>query len=335
MAGCSGRRLWLITGLGLALLVAPATASAQVRNDDEFYSLLTAQSVAAPPAPAKVVQRPRRQTPAVAEPIPDTKDDAASLLTLAKPEVQTTSVPVPTDRQPTLVTALHSLSPITLAMIVAAILASCLILWIGTPLPCLVCGHRRSSKSVRFSEDEKRWVGHCKSCGKRLARRDGVWKLAEPTWRRPEVLQRTPADHPSTPFRLVVAVGPEPMDGAEIERIEWPLPDKKQPQSNGERLPLERRAQAIVSSLMDDIDPGAVPTPGTRGALFSVVDELRARCAKDEWTLCAEKISIRMQELERALQRGDDDEASLARGDLKSLAGKWMDARVPAIAEAE
>ena len=42
-----------------------------------------------------------------------------------------------------------------------------------------------------------------------------------------------------------------------------------------------------------------------------------------------------MQELERALQRGDGDEATLARGDLKTLAGKWMDARIPAIAEAD
>lgn len=327
-------RLWLIRGLGLTLLVAPATASAQVRNDDEFYSLLTAQSAARPPAPAKVAKPARQQIPAVAEPIPNPKDNAVSLLTLAKPDIQTVSVPAP-DRRPALLTALLSLSPITLAMIVAGILASCLILWVGTPLPCLVRGHRRSSKSVRFSEDEQRWVGHCKSCGKALARREGAWKLAEPTWRRPEVLQRPAPDRAPAPCRPVAAVEPEPVDAAEVARIEWPLPKNKDPRSNGERLPLEHRAQAVVSRLMDDADTGVVPTPGTRGALFSVLDELRARCAKDEWTLCAEKISIRMQELERALQRGDDDKASLARGDLKALAGQWMDARVPATAETD
>lgn len=335
MAGCSGVRLWLITSLGLTLLMAPATSSAQVRNDDEFYSLLTAQSDAPPRAPVKVAKPVRRQSPAVADPIPTPKDEAPSLLTLAKPEIQPAPMPVPTDRQSTFATALLSLSPITLAMIVAGILASCLVVWLGTPLPCLVRGHRRSSKSVRFNEDEQRWVGHCKSCGKRLARRDGVWKLAEPTWSRPEVLQRpAPAHSPALP-RLVAAVEPEPVDAAEVARIEWPLPENKEPQSNVERLPLEHRAQAVASRLMDDTDTGVAPTPGTRGALFSVVDELRARCAKDEWTLCAEKISIRMQELERALQRGDGDEASLARGDLKTLAGKWMDARIPAIAEAD
>lgn len=335
MAGCSGVRLWLITSLGLMLLMAPATSSAQVRNDDEFYSLLTAQSDAPPPAPVKVAKPVRRQSPAVADPIPTPKDEAPSLLTLAKPEIQLAPMPVPTDRQSTFATALLSLSPMTLAMILAGILASCMILWVGTPLPCLIRGHRRSSKSVRFSEDEQRWVGHCKSCGKRLARREGAWKLAEPIWRRPEVLQRPAPHHAPAPCRLVETLEPEPVDAGEVARIEWPLPENIEPQSNGEPLPLENRAQAVVSRLMDDADTGLVPTPGTRGALFSVVDELRARCAKDEWTLCAEKISIRMQELERALQRGDDDEASLARGDLKSLAGKWMNARVPAIAEAD
>ena len=48
--------------------------------------------------------------------------------------------------------------------------------------------------------------------------------------------------------------------------------------------------------------------------------------ASIDTTGLAEKISIRMQQLETALQRGDETEAKLARNELKTLAGEWVDA---------
>ena len=335
MSGCSGMRLWLIIGLGLTLVAASGTASGQIRNDDELYSLLTAQSSAPPGAPTKAVRPGHSESTEVVGQPSDPKGGAASLMTAAEPVVQPLPLPVPESRQHTLVSTLLSLSPITWAMIVAAIAAFGALLWTATPLPCLVLGHRRSSKSVRFNEDQQRWVGHCKSCGKQLARREGVWKAAEPTWRKPEVVQDPPVDRSFGDHCLVAGSSSGPLDAVPVQVVEWPLRGKSEPQPNHERAPLAHRAREIVSRVADDGGTRATPTPGTRGALFSVVDELRARCTTDEWTLCAEKISIRMQELERALRHGDKSEATLARGDLKALAGKWIGARAPANAEAD
>lgn len=334
MARSSGMRLCLITGLGITLLVASGLASAQVQNDDQFYSLLTAQSSGLPPiTSAKPASRGQLKSTKVADQSRDASAGPASLMNAAGPETQSAPIPPPGERQGTITSTLLSLTPATWAMLLAAVAAFGALLWAATPLPCLVLGHRRSSKSVRFDPDEQRWVGHCKSCGKRLARREGIWRPTPPTWRKPQVLLGPDLSIATSHCKLVAKSGP--VDTGEATAVEWPLPELNEPQSGAERLPLEHRAQAVVSRLMDDATADSVPTPGTRGALFSVVDELRSRCAKDEWTLCAEKISIRMQELEKALQQGDNNEATLARGDLKALAGRWKDARLPVSAEAD
>jgi hypothetical protein len=86
----------------------------------------------------------------------------------------------------------------------------------------------------------------------------------------------------------------------------------------------ENRTHTIVQRLLDDVLGGnAAPPPGARGALFFVVDELRASPGMDEQTRRAEEFSIMMQQLERALQRGDENEATFARRELKALAGEW------------
>jgi hypothetical protein len=244
-------------------------------------------------------------------------------------------------REQTIMGMLLSFSPITWAVIVAGIVALGAILWAATPLPCLLLGHRRCSRSVRFVDHEQRWVGNCKSCGIALVRdAKGTWKRAKVTWRKPEVrpepvqyssrVEEVSAEagvqpvHLDTELEAVPRVLPEPVLNGQASLIEWPVRAR-----NDEPIapsPVEQRAQTIASQLLDDVDCGSMPTPGTRGALFSVVDELRARCARDEHTLCAEKISIRMQQLETALQRGDETEAKLARNELKTLAGEWVDA---------
>jgi hypothetical protein len=340
-----GMRLWLSAGIFLALSVAPSTASAQdnpgaVRSDDQFYSLLTSPATAAPVA-SKTLNSGRSESAARGTQGTELKESPSPIVASAADIPTSASLPLPMGREQTIMGMLLSFSPITWAVIVAGIVALGAILWAATPLPCLLLGHRRCSRSVRFVDHEQRWVGNCKSCGIALVRdAKGTWKRAKVTWRKPEVrpepvqyssrVEEVSAEagvqpvHLDTELEAVPRVLPEPVLNGQASLIEWPVRAR-----NDEPIapsPVEQRAQTIASQLLDDVDCGSMPTPGTRGALFSVVDELRARCARDEHTLCAEKISIRMQQLETALQRGDETEAKLARNELKTLAGEWVDA---------
>ena len=264
----------------------------------------------------------------------------AELATYAKrsppvPEVSTPStarsIPAPAYDRESLADTLLTLSPTIWGMIILGLALSAVLLWVVTPLPCLLLGHRRSSKSVRFSDHEDRWLGNCKSCGVLLSRdRQGAWRRAKPTWRRPEIVSgsqvmRWPiaedASHAAQePDRAIMAFD----RGRNVPVTHSVGANDQERQSSGEAVPVEHRAQMLVSQLLGDVKERNALAPGTRGALFSVVDELRARCATDENTLCAEKISVRMQQLECALQGGDEQEAKLVRRDLRSLAQEWV-----------
>lgn len=296
MARCSGMRLWLIAGLGLPLLIFSGAAFAQVRNDDEFYSLLTNQSTA--PAIPDRVEPPRGKTTELARSAPDA--ESASSLPTPSANQPPPPPPPPIERQQALMSALLSLSPISWVMILVAIGALGALLWAATPLPCLVLGHRRYSRTVRFDEHEQRWVGQCKSCGKLLARREGKWRSAHATWHKPQIVRSSTPNRPSRDYEVANNALREPV-AYDLPIVEWPLRDESRRQSNGLPAPVRGKTPVVVSQLVDDVGSATAADGGS--ALFSAADKLRARCAADEQALCTEKIAMRMQQLGIALQR--------------------------------
>jgi len=331
-----GVGLWMRSALSLAvfsaLLAAPETARAQrdapyTDSNGFFFSTLADPQGNQTAGPAK--SSGKAIDPAVsAEIATDTKRPLAVAGVNTAPAAP--SIPAPAYRGESLADVFLALSPIIWGMILIGFALAAVLLWVVTPLPCLLLGHRRSSKSVRFNDHEDRWVGNCKSCGVLLSRdRQGSWRRAKPTWRRPEIvsgpeMMRWPvADVPRRTHAADPAIV-ESGRGRDVPVTHNAAFNDRGFQSNGQAVPVEFRAQKLVSQLLEDVKQRNAPAPGTRGALFSVVDELRARCATDEHTLCAEKISIRMQQLECALQGGDEQEAKLARRDLSALAKEWV-----------
>ncbi len=263
--------------------VVPATASDPVLGEGSRVSSVASANGSAPPAPDAAPSPPDAVAPTGS-----------------------------TDDRPAIIVKALAVEPGTWAIVFLAMALGGLLLWASTPLHCLLFGHRRSKMSVRFDEQEQRWVGNCKSCRTLLAR-DGAG-----AWRRAGSVKPRPIPQQPREQEPIFVFAPERKRPAEH-------PERVPASVNRERpaVPLEVNVESVVSRLLDDVRGGSVPMPGTRGALFSVVDELRARVGPNEHTLCAEKISIRMQQLECALQRGDKKEAKLARRDLNTLAGEW------------
>ena len=233
-----GMRLWLSAGIFLALFVAPSTALAQdnpgaVRSDDQFYSLLTSPATAAPVA-SKTLNSGRSESAARGTQGTELKELPSPIVASAADIPTSASLPLPMGREQTIMGMLLSFSPITWAAIVAGIVALGAILWAATPLPCLLLGHRRCSRSVRFVDHEQRWVGNCKSCGIALVRdAKGTWKRAKVTWRKPEVLPE-PVQYSSRVEEVSAEAGVQPVHlDTELEAV--PRKSCQSPFSTGRR----------------------------------------------------------------------------------------------------
>lgn len=319
MAASQCSRLSLRVALLLALTLTPRIVSAQdaasVSMDSDFYRAVTTST-----APTTTNSSPTPE-PLLGAKAPETNPlaDQAAGDAAAAPAPKAPSSPAAApreDQRPAFIVWILSVPRGTWAILVLSIVVGGFLLWAQTPLPCLLLGHRRSKMRVRFSDQHQRWVGNCKRCNMLLVRdARGGWKSAKGARVHPTPVERRRAEEAPTfvfaPERKgrSVTVEQTPPRGEETSR---------------EFVPVEVKARSIASQLLDDVRGRTVPTRGARGALFSVVDELRARVGPDEHTLCAEKISIRMQQLESALQRGDEKEAKSARCHLKTLAGEWM-----------
>jgi hypothetical protein len=319
MAAGQSSRSSLRVALLLALLLTPQMLSAQdaasVPMDSDFYRAVTTSTTPTPtnssPTPEPLLGAKAPETNPLADQAPG---DVA-----AAPTPNVSRVPAAAsrkDQRPPFIVWILSVPRGTWAILVLSIVVGGFLLWAQSPLPCLLLGHRRSKMRVRFSDQHQRWVGNCKRCNTLLVRdARGGWKSAKGARVHPTPVERRRAQEAPTfvfaPVRKERSVTVE----------ETP---RRAEETNREFVPVEVKARSIASQLLDDARGGTVPTPGARGALFSLVDELRARVGPDEHTLCAEKISIRMQQLECALQRGDAKEAKSARRDLKTLAGEWM-----------
>jgi hypothetical protein len=191
---------------------------------------------------------------------------------------------------------------------------------------CLLFGHRRSRKRARFTEEQQRWISNCKRCRAPLARDpSGVWLRARgaPVRGDPLAAPAPPASaraDPGAPCATDLAA-PHPRRPPHIPELK---PSAPGPYPSGHAKDCDPdRARNIVDGLLKDVLGGSAAPPGAKAALFSVVDELRSSRGMDEHTELAEKISIKVQQLECALQRRDQGQEKLARGALKQLARQW------------
>lgn len=318
MAARQCSRSSLRVALLLALLVTPHMLSAQdaasVPMDSDFYRAVTTSTSptsTSNPTPEPLLGAKAPETNPLAD------HAAGDVAAAPTPSVLRTPAAAPReDQRPALIVWILSVPRGTWAILVLSIVGGGFLLWTQSPLPCLLLGHRRSKMRVRFSDQHQRWVGNCKRCNTLLVRdARGGWKSAKGARVHPTPVERRRADEART-----FVFAPERKE----RRVSVEETPPRVEETNREFVSVEVKARSIASQLLDDVRGGTVPTQGARGALFSVVDELRARVGPDEHTLCAEKISIRMQQLECALQRGDAKEAKSARRDLKTLAGEWM-----------
>ncbi len=90
----------------------------------------------------------------------------------------------------------------------------------------------------------------------------------------------------------------------------------------------ESDSNAGVYRVLDQLLIGPAVPPGVKGAMFSIVDSLRASNAPLEDRRAAEAISIEIHKLETALALSDKPAIDDARATLKTLAGSWLQRRV-------
>lgn len=87
-------------------------------------------------------------------------------------------------------------------------------------------------------------------------------------------------------------------------------------------------AHVGVYRVLDEVLSSTAVPPGIKGALFSIIDQLRASSCPDGSVLRAERISLEIHKLESALRVADQRAAKCARDELKSLAVAWLKTRV-------
>jgi hypothetical protein len=87
-------------------------------------------------------------------------------------------------------------------------------------------------------------------------------------------------------------------------------------------------ARAVAYQVLDQVLADQAVAAGARGAMFSVVDSLRANSAPIGEVRRAERISIELHKLQWARQQRDDEAPAAALDALKTLAVSWLDARI-------
>lgn len=85
---------------------------------------------------------------------------------------------------------------------------------------------------------------------------------------------------------------------------------------------------ASIYQLLDRVIATASVPTGARGAIFKIVDHLRSHAPRSDELFKAERISIELHKLELALTSRHVEAANLARYNLKTLAGDWLNSRI-------
>jgi hypothetical protein len=87
-------------------------------------------------------------------------------------------------------------------------------------------------------------------------------------------------------------------------------------------------ARSVVYQVLDQVLADQTVAPWSRGAIHSVIDELKGHSAASDDLRRAESISIALHKLEWALRRCDSVGSKAAIAELKSLAFSWLDSRI-------
>ena len=90
----------------------------------------------------------------------------------------------------------------------------------------------------------------------------------------------------------------------------------------------ERDSRAVAYQVLDQVLADQAVSAGARGAMFAVVDSLRASAAPREQVRRAENISVEMHKLEWARQRQDSLGTQAALDNLRALAAGWLNTRI-------
>ena len=83
-----------------------------------------------------------------------------------------------------------------------------------------------------------------------------------------------------------------------------------------------------VYQVLDEVIGANVAPPGATATIRSIIDDLRAASAPRYMIAQAESISIQLHHLEWAIAQSDEDRASNARQELRSIAVAWLDQRI-------
>jgi hypothetical protein len=83
-----------------------------------------------------------------------------------------------------------------------------------------------------------------------------------------------------------------------------------------------------VYQVLDQAMRASVPPPGAKAIIHSIIDDLRAASAPQQMIAQAESISLQLHHLEWAAARHDQESATGARENLRSIAATWLDHRI-------
>ena len=93
-------------------------------------------------------------------------------------------------------------------------------------------------------------------------------------------------------------------------------------------MPRQESAHAIIYQVLDGLLAGNAVPPGTGGAMYLAIDDMRAKATPVDELRRAEQISLEIHRLEWALRHGNKLAADSARQQLRSLAADWLNARI-------
>lgn len=83
-----------------------------------------------------------------------------------------------------------------------------------------------------------------------------------------------------------------------------------------------------VYQVLDQLIAAAVPPPGAKATIHSIIDDLRAGAAPKYMIAQAEGISLELHRLESAIRCANEPVAISARQELKAIAGEWLNRRI-------
>jgi hypothetical protein len=92
--------------------------------------------------------------------------------------------------------------------------------------------------------------------------------------------------------------------------------------------PIAASTHVEIYRILDDALGQPVPSPGWRGSIHAVIDDLRRCRDSAELVRLAETISLNLHQLEWARKNGNRDTEKEARHGLADAAAAWLNFRI-------